>query len=30
MPVLVDVEPDVVFNVNTPADLQEAERRLSP
>jgi molybdopterin-guanine dinucleotide biosynthesis protein A len=29
MPVLVDVEPDVVFNVNTPADLEEAERRLT-
>jgi molybdopterin-guanine dinucleotide biosynthesis protein A len=29
MPVLVDVEPDVVFNVNSPADLEEAERRLS-
>jgi molybdopterin-guanine dinucleotide biosynthesis protein A len=29
MPVLVDVEPDVVFNVNTPADLEEAGRRLS-
>jgi CTP:molybdopterin cytidylyltransferase MocA len=27
-PVLVDVAPDVVFNVNTPADLAEAERRL--
>lgn len=29
MPVLVDVEPGLVFNVNTPADLAEAERRLS-
>lgn len=29
MPVLVDVEPELVFNVNTPADLAEAERRLS-
>ena len=29
MPVLVDVGPDVVFNVNTPADLEEAERRLT-
>jgi molybdopterin-guanine dinucleotide biosynthesis protein A len=28
MPVLVDVPPDVVFNVNTPEDLAEAERRL--
>jgi molybdopterin-guanine dinucleotide biosynthesis protein A len=28
MPVLVDVDPDVVFNVNTPDDLAEAERRL--
>jgi GTP:adenosylcobinamide-phosphate guanylyltransferase len=28
MPVLVDVEPEVVFNVNTPDDLAEAERRL--
>jgi molybdenum cofactor guanylyltransferase len=27
-PVLVDVSPEVVFNVNTPADLGEAERRL--
>lgn len=27
-PVLVDVEPEVVFNVNTPEDLAEAERRL--
>jgi GTP:adenosylcobinamide-phosphate guanylyltransferase len=26
--VLVDVPPDVVFNVNTPDDLAEAERRL--
>jgi molybdopterin-guanine dinucleotide biosynthesis protein A len=30
MPVLVDVEPEVVFNVNTPDDLDEAERRLRP
>jgi molybdopterin-guanine dinucleotide biosynthesis protein A len=30
MPVLVDVSPDVVFNVNTPEDLDEAERRLRP
>ncbi|MEA2494133.1 MAG: molybdenum cofactor guanylyltransferase [Thermoleophilaceae bacterium] len=30
MPVLVDVEPKTVFNVNTPEDLAEAERRLSP
>lgn len=29
MPVLVDVSPEVVFNVNTPGDLAEAERRLS-
>jgi molybdopterin-guanine dinucleotide biosynthesis protein A len=28
MPVLIDVSPDVVFNVNTPEDLEEAERRL--
>jgi molybdopterin-guanine dinucleotide biosynthesis protein A len=28
MPVPVDVEPQVVFNVNKPADLAEAERRL--
>jgi molybdopterin-guanine dinucleotide biosynthesis protein A len=28
MPVLVDVTPDVVFNVNTPGDLAEAERRV--
>jgi molybdopterin-guanine dinucleotide biosynthesis protein A len=28
MPVLVDVTPDVVFNVNTPEDLAEAEERL--
>ena len=28
MPVLVDVAPEVVFNVNTPDDLAEAERRL--
>lgn len=28
MPVLVDVGPEVVFNVNTPDDLAEAERRL--
>ena len=28
MPVLVDVSPDVVFNVNTPADLANAETRL--
>lgn len=27
-PALVDVEADVVFNVNTPDDLAEAERRL--
>lgn len=27
MPVLVDVGPEVVFNVNTPEDLAEAERR---
>jgi molybdenum cofactor guanylyltransferase len=27
-PVLVDVPPEVVFNVNTPDDLAEAERRL--
>lgn len=27
-PALVDVQPGVVFNVNTPADLAEAERRL--
>jgi molybdopterin-guanine dinucleotide biosynthesis protein A len=27
-PVLVDVEPAVVFNVNTPDDLDEAERRV--
>jgi molybdopterin-guanine dinucleotide biosynthesis protein A len=30
MPVLVDVSPHVVFNVNTPDDLAEAERRLKP
>jgi molybdopterin-guanine dinucleotide biosynthesis protein A len=30
MPVLVDVGPHVVFNVNTPDDLAEAERRLRP
>jgi molybdopterin-guanine dinucleotide biosynthesis protein A len=29
-PVLVEVEPEVVFNVNTPEDLAEAERRLRP
>ena len=29
MPVPVDVTPDVVFNVNSPEDLAEAERRLS-
>ena len=29
MPVLVDVEPGLVFNVNTPEELAEAERRLS-
>jgi molybdopterin-guanine dinucleotide biosynthesis protein A len=28
MPVLVDLDPDVVFNVNSPEDLEEAERRL--
>ena len=28
MPVLVDVTPEIVFNVNTPDDLTEAERRL--
>jgi molybdopterin-guanine dinucleotide biosynthesis protein A len=28
-PIVVDVEPDAVFNVNTPDDLAEAERRLS-
>jgi molybdopterin-guanine dinucleotide biosynthesis protein A len=28
MPVLVDVAPEVVFNVNTPDDLAAAERRL--
>jgi molybdenum cofactor guanylyltransferase len=28
MPVLVDVPPDVVFNVNTPEDLTRAEERL--
>jgi molybdopterin-guanine dinucleotide biosynthesis protein A len=28
MPVLVDVGPEVVFNVNTTDDLAEAERRL--
>jgi molybdopterin-guanine dinucleotide biosynthesis protein A len=28
MPVLIDVTPDVVFNVNTPEDLEDAERRL--
>jgi molybdopterin-guanine dinucleotide biosynthesis protein A len=28
MPVLIDVEPDIVFNVNSPEDLAEAERRL--
>jgi molybdenum cofactor guanylyltransferase len=28
MPVLIDVEPELVFNVNTPEDLAEAERRL--
>lgn len=27
-PVLVDVPPEAVFNVNTPDDLAEAERRL--
>jgi molybdopterin-guanine dinucleotide biosynthesis protein A len=27
-PVRVDVDADVVFNVNTPDDLAEAERRL--
>ena len=29
MPVLVDVAPEVVFNVNTPEHLAEAERRLT-
>lgn len=29
MPVLVDVAPEIVFNVNTPGDIVEAERRLS-
>ena len=29
MPVLLDVSPDITFNVNTPEDLAEAERRLS-
>lgn len=29
MPVLVDVEPELVFNVNTPDDLAAAERRIS-
>jgi molybdopterin-guanine dinucleotide biosynthesis protein A len=28
MPVPVDMEPEIVFNVNTPDDLAEAERRL--
>jgi GTP:adenosylcobinamide-phosphate guanylyltransferase len=28
MPIPVDLEPEVVFNVNTPADLAEAERRI--
>jgi len=28
MPVRLEVAPEVVFNVNTPADLAEAERRL--
>jgi molybdopterin-guanine dinucleotide biosynthesis protein A len=28
MPVLVDVRPEVVFNVNTPEDLAQAEERL--
>ncbi|MEA2424301.1 MAG: molybdenum cofactor guanylyltransferase [Thermoleophilaceae bacterium] len=28
MPIPVDVDPEVVFNVNTPEDLAEAERRL--
>jgi molybdopterin-guanine dinucleotide biosynthesis protein A len=28
MPIPVDLEPEVVFNVNTPEDLAEAERRL--
>jgi molybdopterin-guanine dinucleotide biosynthesis protein A len=27
-PVLIEVAPEVVFNVNTPADLAEAERRI--
>lgn len=30
MPVLIDVPPDVVFNVNDEADLAEAERRVRP
>lgn len=29
MPVLIDVTPEVAFNVNTPEDLAEAESRLS-
>src|SRR4051794_22382313 len=29
-PAFVDVAPEVVFNVNTPEDLAEAERRLRP
>jgi molybdopterin-guanine dinucleotide biosynthesis protein A len=29
MPVLVDVPAELVFNVNTPEELDEAERRLS-
>jgi molybdopterin-guanine dinucleotide biosynthesis protein A len=28
MPVLVDISPDAVFNVNTPEELAEAEERL--
>jgi molybdopterin-guanine dinucleotide biosynthesis protein A len=28
MPIPVDVEPAIVFNVNTPEDLAEAERRI--
>jgi GTP:adenosylcobinamide-phosphate guanylyltransferase len=27
-PVVVDVPPEVAFNVNTPDELAEAERRL--
>jgi molybdopterin-guanine dinucleotide biosynthesis protein A len=29
LPFLVDLEPEVVFNVNTPDELAEAERRLT-